>query len=90
MEDKSRGLKELSADDVKRLKEIVKEGCIVLQECKDLMEGLNDTIKAIAEEIDVKPSQLKKAITVAHKNTLEEEREKFEILEDILANVGLN
>lgn len=64
------------------------EGCQVLQEIEDLNEGLADTIKAIAEEIEVKPAQLKKAIKIAHKNSMIEEREKLDEIDDILQAAG--
>ena len=43
----------------------VQEGMAVMQEVEDLNAGLSDTIKAVAEELDVKPSILKKAIKTA-------------------------
>lgn len=81
-------VKHYGADDVRRLKELVKEGCVVLQEIDDLKEGLSDTVKAIAEEIDVKPSQLNKVIKIAHKRSLQDERDAFEEIEDILETIG--
>lgn len=78
-----------SQDDIKRLKELVREGCIVKQEVKDLTEGLNDTVKSIAEEMNIKPAILKKVITVAYKHNLSEERDKFEEIEDIITTLGL-
>lgn len=80
--------KHFDVDDVRRLKELVTEGCLVLQEIQDLKEGLSDTVKAIAEEIDVKPGQLNKVIRIAHKRSLQDERDAFEIIEDILETVG--
>lgn len=77
-----------NSEDVTRLKELVNEGCVVLQEIDDLNESFNDTVKAIAEELDIRPSQLKKAVKIAYKNTLNEERDKFEEVEDILQTVG--
>jgi len=82
-------IRHYSQDDVQRLKELVREGCVVKQEVKDLNDGLNDTIKSIAEEMDIKPSVLKKVITVAHKRNMTEEREKFEELDDIISTLGL-
>jgi phage host-nuclease inhibitor protein Gam len=82
-------VKTYTADDVRRLKDLIREGCQVLQEIEDLRTSLNDTIKAIAEEVDVKPAQLKKAVNIAHKRTLDEERAKFEEVEDILETVGV-
>ncbi len=51
-------------------------------------EGLNDTVKAIAEELEIKPSILKKAIKVAHKQRLNETNEENEELNTILETVG--
>lgn len=82
-------IRHYNADDVKRLKELVREGCTVFQEIEDLQGGLNDTIKAIAEEMGITPAILKKAVKTAHKNSLGEERRKFEEMEDILTTLGL-
>jgi len=50
--------------------------------------GLNDTIKAIAEELEVKPAILKKAIKLAHKAEFGKEKQDHETLETILETVG--
>ena len=71
-----------------RLKRLIDEGCQVEYEIQTLKEGLRDTVKAIAEEMDLKPSTLNKAIKVAHKASLGEERDKFDELETILETVG--
>jgi len=76
------------AEDITRLKQLMAEGCQVLQEMEDLRAGLSDTVKAISEELDVKPSQLNKAMKIAHKASLTEEREKFEEIEDLLEASG--
>jgi len=78
-----------SQDDIQRLKELVREGCVVKQEVKDLNEGLSDTVKAIAEEMQIKPAVLRKLITVAFKNNMGEERDKFEELEDLVETLGI-
>ena len=81
-------VKHYSADDVRRLKALVTDGCQILREVDDLKSGLSDTVKAIAIEMDIKPSQLNKVIKIAHKRSLEDERDAFEELEDILATIG--
>ena len=73
-----------SAEDVRRIKQLVSEGVAILQEVEDLKAGLTDTIKAIAEEVDVKPSQLQKVIKIAHKRTLNDELDKMNEVEEIL------
>jgi len=71
-----------------KLTQLVNEGISVLQEVETLNEGLNDTIKAIAEELEIKPSILKKAIKLAHKSRLNEANEEIEELNTILETVG--
>jgi len=71
-----------------KLTQLVNEGINVLQEVETLNEGLNDTVKAIAEELEIKPSILKKAIKIAYKSRLNETNEENEELNTILATVG--
>lgn len=71
-----------------KLTQLINEGISVLVEVETLNEGLNDTIKAIAEELEIKPSVLKKAIKVAHKQRLNETNEENEELNNILITVG--
>ena len=71
-----------------KLTQLINEGMSVLQEVETLNEGLNDTVKAIAEELEIKPSILKKAIKVAHKQRLNETNQENEELNTILETVG--
>jgi transposase-like protein len=68
--------------------QVINEGISVLQEVETLNGGLNDTIKAIAEELEIKPSILKKAIKVAYKSRLGETNKENEELNDILELAG--
>ncbi len=77
-----------NAEEKARLKRLIDEGCQVQYEIDTLKEGLSDTVKAIAEEMDVKAATLNKAIKVAHKAKFGEERDKFDELETILEAVG--
>ena len=49
--------KAFGAPEQAKIKQIVAEGMTVMQEIQDLTEGLNETIKAVAEELEVKPGQ---------------------------------
>ena len=71
-----------------RLKQLIDEGCKVTFEIDTLKEGLRDTVKAVAEEMDLKPAVLNKAIKIAHKASFQEEYDKFDELETILETVG--
>lgn len=77
-----------SSSDTDKLKRIVTEGMQVNQEIDTLREGLRDTVKAVAEEMGIKPAVLNKAIRIAYKAELGKAREEFEELESILETVG--
>lgn len=67
-----------------KIKQIVAEGCTVMQEIQDLTEGLNETIKAVAEELEVKPSVIRKAIRIALKDQWDQVYREFDDLESIV------
>ena len=71
-----------------KLTQLINEGMQVMQEVETLNEGLSDTIKAIAEELEIKPATLKKAIRIAHKAKLGETNKDHEELNTILETVG--
>ena len=77
-----------NSEDKVKLTQLINEGISVLQEVETLNEGLNDTVKAIAEELEIKPSILKKAIKIAYKSRLNETNEENEELNTILETVG--
>ena len=71
-----------------KLERLINEGQNILREVEDLKEGLRETVKAVAEELEVKPAILKKAIKLAHKATFGQEKQDHETLETILETVG--
>lgn len=71
-----------------KLTQLVNEGMTVLQEIEDLNAGLSDTIKAVAEELEIKPATLKKALKIAHKAKLGETNRDHDELNTILETVG--
>lgn len=80
--------KTFNGDQKIKLTQIINEGMGVTQEIETLQGGLNDTIKAIAEELEIKPSILKKAIKLAYKAEFGKTKQDHEILETILETVG--
>ncbi len=80
--------KTFNGDQKIKLTQIINEGMQVMHEIDTLQGGLNDTIKAIAEELEVKPAILKKAIKLAHKAEFGKEKQDHETLEAILETVG--
>jgi transposase-like protein len=77
-----------SAEQKAKLTQIINEGMQVMHEIETLNGGLSDTIKAVAEELDIKPNILKKAIRIAHKAEFGKEQQDHELLETILTTVG--
>jgi|TARA_R110000803_G_scaffold95990_1_gene164090 transposase-like protein len=77
-----------SGDQKIKLTQIVNEGMQVMMEIETLQGGLTDTIKAVAEELDIKPAILKKAISLAHKASFGQAKQDYEIVETILETVG--
>ena len=71
-----------------KLTQLINEGMQVMQEIETLNEGLSDTVKAVAEELEIKPGLLKKAIKIAHKAKLGETNRDHEDLNTILETVG--
>ena len=76
--------KAFGAPEQAKIKQIIAEGVTVMQEIQDLTEGLNETIKAVAEELEVKPSVIKKAIKIAQKDTWDQVFREFDDLETIV------
>ena len=71
-----------------KLTQIINEGMQVLHEIETLNGGLTDTVKAVAEELEIKPAILKKAIKLAHKAEFGKTKQDQELLETILETVG--
>ena len=82
------GSRMFSAEQKAKLNQIFNEGIATLQEIEDLSGGLNDTIKAVAEEMEIKPAVLKKAIKIAQKSKLTDTNAEHDDLNDILETVG--
>ena len=79
----------LSPENINRLKQLVADGVQVLQECEDLKEGLSETVKAIAEELEVKPAILNRLIKTVQRGDMNDKREDTEILEELYKVAGL-
>ena len=77
-------MKTLNTEEQAKVKNVIESGIKVKQEVKDLSDGLRDTVKAVAEELEIKPALLTKAIQVAFKESLDSEKQDIEELEELL------
>jgi hypothetical protein len=71
-------------EEKKKLERLITEGSTVLREVQDLQDGLRDTVKAVAEELQIKPSIINKAIRIAHKGDWDSHNSDWEEIEAIL------
>jgi transposase-like protein len=71
-----------------KLIQLIREGSQVMGEIDDLRGGLRDTVKAIAEELEIKPAVINKAITIAHKDSYKNVADDMDLLDSILAAAG--
>ena len=83
MSDRTYGVEEKQ-----KLERLVNEGVTVLQEIEALNEGLKDTVKAVAEELDIKPGLINKAIKIAQKGDWVQHADAFDDLETLVVTVG--
>jgi len=67
-----------------KLERLITEGGNVLREVEDLKEGLKETVKAVAEELQIKPSVINKAISIAHKDNWKDHEQEWNEIEMIL------
>jgi hypothetical protein len=77
-----------SGEQKAKLTQMINEGMQVMHEVETLNGGLSDTIKAVAEELEIKPATLKKAIKIAHKASLGQTNKDHSELNTILETVG--
>ena len=76
------------AEEKAKLERLVREGVTVLQEVEDLNEGLKETVKAVAEELDIKPSLINKAIKIAKNRDWESHADAYDDLETLVTTLG--
>ena len=76
------------AEEKAKLERLVKEGVTVLQEVEDLNEGLKETVKAVAEELNIKPALINKAIKIAKSRDWDKHADAHEDLETLVATLG--
>ena len=67
-----------------KLERLINKGSNVIREIEDLSEGLKETVKAVAEELQIKPSVINKAIRIAHKDNWKDHEQEWNDIEMIL------
>ena len=71
-----------------KLIQIINQGSQVLGEVDDLKTGLKDTVKALAEELELKPDVINKVITIAHRDNYQGVSDDMDLIDSILTAAG--
>ena len=75
-------------DEKQKLIQIISQGSQVLGEVDDLKSGLRDTVKSLAEELELKPAMINKAISITHKGNYQNLSDDMDTLDSILTAAG--
>ncbi len=81
-------VKNFNDSEKQKLIQIISQGSQVLGEVDDLRSGLRDTVKSIAEELELKPALINKAISIAHKGNYQNISDDMDTLDSILTAAG--
>lgn len=77
-----------SDEEKSKLKELINDGVSVISEVETLKEGLKETVKTVAEEFDMKPATINRAIRSAYKMDNDLKREELDEVEAVLEAAG--
>jgi len=81
-------VKNFNDDEKQKLIQIISQGSQVLGEVDDLKSGLRDTVKSLAEELELKPAMINKAISITHKGNYQNLSDDMDTLDSILTAAG--
>ena len=81
-------VKNFNDSEKQKLIQIISQGSQVLGEVDDLKTGLRDTVKSLAEELELKPALINKAISIAHKGNYQDISDNMDTLDSILTAAG--
>ena len=81
-------VKNFNDSEKQKLIEIISQGSQVLGEVDDLRSGLRDTVKAVAEELELKPTLINKAISITRKGNYQNLSDDMDTLDSILTAAG--
>lgn len=85
-------LDSLSTDETTKIKQTIAAGEQVLEEIVELKESMAEYVKGLAEELDIKPAVINKAIRLAFKqrqeNAIQDAQEEMSEVEILLHAAG--
>lgn len=78
----------ISDTEKKKIKAFIDESLNTFQEIEDRKGALSDLGKVLAEELGIKPALLMKAARSVYKQSLEDEKEAVDTIEELLIAAG--
>lgn len=82
-------IESLSSEDNGKLRRVVEEGVKIKQRHKLEIESLNDTIKAVSEDLGIPSKVIKDAITADFKSSIDDMKQHLQDVEHILDVIKL-
>ena len=83
----------ITPDMTAQIKQTIAAGGQVLEEIDELKESMDEYVKSLSEELDLKPTVIKKAIKLAHKqkkeNAIQDAQEEMSDVEVLLHAAGI-
>jgi hypothetical protein len=76
-------------DEQTKIQTLVKEGIKVKREVDSLNDGLNEAVREIAKQLDIKPKLLSGAIRAGHKEDLQTKKDEVSDVEEIMVIAGI-
>lgn len=73
----------ISTDANKQLESVIKSIDMMMYEMDAIKDAINEAAKSLKDVVDISPTDIKKIASIVHKNNVEEEREKTELIFDI-------
>ena len=81
-------MRSLTTEEKAMLKHVLEEGINTLQHIQEMRDSLKEDVKAVAENLDVKPAVINKAIRAAYKRNLSEMQNSLTDVEELLIAAG--
>ena len=78
----------ISDTEKKKIKSFIDQALTTFQEVEDRKGALGDLGKVLAEELGIKPALLMKAARSVYKQTLEDDKEAIDTIEELLVAAG--
>jgi hypothetical protein len=78
----------ISDTEKKKIKQFIDQALSTFQEIEDRKGTLTDLSKVLADELGIKPALLMKAAKSVHKQSLEDDKEAVETIEELLVAAG--